>query len=135
MGTIDQNQIKSEYYTEAMRYMENAKETLAKAIKRGDSYQDEKYVKTACGIAYSGILKALDGYFILKEIKDTGGKKSIEYYRDNIAKIDRKLMGHLNNAYKILHIIGYYEGVTYVKTIKDGFHLAYTIIDKIKPAA
>ena len=32
-------------------------------------YLDDKYVKTACGNAYNGVLKALDGYFILKDVK------------------------------------------------------------------
>ena len=42
-------------------------------------------------------------------------------------------MNYLNNAYEILHISGYYEGVTSVKTITDGFELANIIIGKIKP--
>ena len=43
--------------------MENARENLQKAGKDGDLYQDSKYVKTASGIAYNAVLKALDGYF------------------------------------------------------------------------
>ena len=62
MGTIDQDKVKAEYYKEAIRYMDNAKETLLKAGKEDDIYKDEKYVKTACGIAFNGVLKALDGY-------------------------------------------------------------------------
>lgn len=42
--------------------MENATETLKKAGKDGKYYKDEKYVKTACGTAYNGVLKALDIY-------------------------------------------------------------------------
>jgi len=49
--------------------MENARENLKKAGKDGDTYQDSKYVKTAFSIAYSAVLKALDGYFLLKDIK------------------------------------------------------------------
>jgi hypothetical protein len=133
MSIDEQTQIKTIYYNEAVRYMSNASETLKRAGKEDRFYIDDKYVKTACGIAYNGILKALDGYFILKEVKPPKGKKSIEYYRNNVAKIDRKLMNYLNNAYEILHISGYYEGVTSVKTITDGFELANSIIAKIKP--
>jgi len=133
MTTAQQKALKEAYYNEALRYMSNAKETLKKAGKEGRFYKDDKYVKTACGIAYNAVLKALDGYFSLKEINLPRGKKSIEYYRDNLAKIDRKLMNYLNNAYEILHISGYYEGLTSVPTIKDGFELAYFIIEKIKP--
>ena len=133
MSIDEQTQIKTIYYNESVRYMSNASETLKRAGKEDRFYIDDKYVKTACGIAYNGILKALDGYFILKEVKPPKGKKSIEYYRNNVAKIDRKLMNYLNNAYEILHISGYYEGVTSVKTITDGFELANSIIAKIKP--
>ena len=135
MESTVSDKITNEYYQEAIRYMENAKETLKKAGKEDDFYQDDKYVKTACGIAYCAVLKALDGYFILKEVKKQRGRKSIEYYRDNISKIDRKLLNYLNNAYFILHLEGYYEGNLSVDTINSGLKSAYLIIDKIKPAA
>jgi hypothetical protein len=135
MGTLDQDKIRSEYYEEAIRYMENAKETLKKAGKEDDFYKDDKYVKTACGIAYNAVLKALDGYLLLREVKRPKGRKSIEYYRDNISRIDRRLMLFLNNAYMTLHLDGYYDGNVSVDTINSGFKSAYLIIDKIKPAA
>ena len=135
MGPLEQDQIRSEYYKEAIRYMENAKETLKKAGKEDDFYKDDKYVKTACGIAYNAVLKALDGYLITKDVKVLKRRKSIEFYRDNIARIDRKLMAHLNNAYTVLHLDGYYDGNVIVDTINSGFKSAYLIIDKIKPAA
>lgn len=50
-------------YKEAMRYVENANETLKLAGKDGKFYIDQKYVRTACGTAYSGILVALDFLF------------------------------------------------------------------------
>ena len=133
MSIEEQQQIKQTYYSEALRYMDNAKETLQKAGKDDRFYIDDKYVKTACGTAYNGVLKALDGYFILKEVKKPKGKKSIDYYKLNITKIDKKLLNYLNNAYEVLHISGYYEGVTSVKVIQEGFDLAYDIIEKIKP--
>ncbi len=133
MSIEEQKQIKVQYYNEALRYMDNAKETLKKAGKQDKFYIDDKYTKTACGIAYNGVLMALDGYFILKSIKQPRGRKSIEYYQTNIAKIDKKLNVYLKNAYEILHISGYYDGVTSVKTITDGFEIATDIINKIKP--
>lgn len=41
-------------YKKSMRYIENAKEQLSKAGKEGKFFEDDKYVKTACGTAYSG---------------------------------------------------------------------------------
>lgn len=136
MSTQEQQQIKKKYYKEAMRYMDNAKENLQKAGKEGKFYKDEKYVKTACGTAYNGVLKALDGFLLLKNVEPPkGSRKSIFYYQQNLAKLDKKVLNTLNNAYNVLHLSGYYDGVTSVPTITDGFELAYDIIDKIKPAA
>jgi len=134
MSIKEQQEVKEMYYNEAIRYMDNAKEILKKADKKDNTYQDEKYVKIASGTAYSAVLKALDGYFILKQADKKKGRKDIDYYIDNIAKIDKKLLSNLNNAYKILHLSGYYDGITNVKVIQEGFELAYTIIEKIKPS-
>ena len=133
MSIEEQNEVKIKYYNEAIRYMDNAKETLKKAGKEDKFYLDKKYVKTACGTAYNGVLTALDGYLILKEIKKTRGRKSIEYYQNSIAKTDKKLLNYVNNAYDILHLSGYYDGINTVSVIKEGFNMAYYIIDKIKP--
>ena len=133
MSKEEQYKIKQDYYNEAMRYMANAKDTLKIAGKEDNHYIDDKYVKTACGIAYNGVLKALDGYFIIKDIKRGKGRKSIEFYQNNISKIDKKLNSDVSNAYKILHLSGYYDGVTNVRVINEGFELANNIIKKIEP--
>jgi hypothetical protein len=135
MSTEEQIQIKEQYYNEAIRYMDNAKQALKQAGKENNYYKDEKYVKTACGTAYNGVLKALDGYFILKEIKPVkkGSRKDRQYYEKAITIIDKKLLKYFETAYRVLHLEGYYEGETYVKTISSGFDVAYEIIDKVKP--
>jgi hypothetical protein len=135
MSIQEQEQVKTKYYNEAIRYMDNAKESLKKAKKRDNYYQDIKYVKTACGTAYNGVLLALDGFFLMKGIENPEGKdrKSIEYYHKNLSKLDKKLLNQLNSAYKILHLWGYYDGIEKATVVKDGFDDAYTIIDKIKP--
>jgi hypothetical protein len=118
-----------------MRYMDNARETLKKAGKDGPRYTDKKYVRTACGTAYNGVLIALDAWFKLKEVPELSQKKrkSIEYYTDRVAKVDKKMLSYLDIAYDILHLCGYYDGIRSVKAIKDGFDAAYRIIEKIKP--
>ena len=134
MTVQEQEQTKEKYYSEALRYMENAKEYLKNAQKEDDFYLDKKYVKTACGTAYSGLLVALDGFFTLKDLKPKGKeRKSIEFYQRNITRIDKKMLNTLNSAYEILHLLGYYDGITKVSVVKEGFDLAYTIIDRIKP--
>jgi len=134
MSIQEQQKKREKYYNEAMRYMDNAKESLQNARKEDNFYHDKKYVKTACGTAYNGVLVALDGYLQLKDIKPKGKeRKSIEYYQENLGKIDRKLLNYLNSAYEILHLWGYYDGITNAKVINEGFEDAYTIIEKIKP--
>ncbi|KAA6348270.1 hypothetical protein EZS27_004281 [termite gut metagenome] len=90
MSIDEQVLIKGKYYPEAIRYMENAKETLQKTGKEDNYYKDRKYVRTTCGTAYNGILIALDTYLLLRGIKKTKGRKSIKYYQEEIGKIDKK---------------------------------------------
>ena len=129
-------EIQTKYYNEAIRYMDNAKEALRKAGKDDKFYTDDKYVKVACGTAYSGVLVALDGYLLIHGVsKPKKGRKSIQYYEENLGKIDRSLLRYLNSAYEILHLSGYYDGLSHAPTILGGFGLAYDIIEKIKPMA
>jgi hypothetical protein len=39
----------------------------------------------------------------------------------------------LNNAYTVLHLDGYYGGITNIKTIESGFDDAISIIARLKP--
>jgi hypothetical protein len=137
METIrtEQEQKKQLAHAEAMRYMSNATETLQKAGKEDYRYRDDKYVRTACGIAYLGLLKALDAFFELRGVPLPPKKKhkNIDYYSSNAAKLDGKLSTDLHEAYRLLHIEGYYEGILDVNTIKSGFDNAYRIIARIKP--
>ncbi len=134
MSIDEQKQIKEVYYNEAIRYMENAKESFQKAGKEDNYYIDDKYVKTACGTAYNGVLKALDGYFILKEVsKQKKGRKDRQYYEKSITVIDKKLLKYFETVYNVLHLTGYYDGETNVTVIQSGIKVAYDIIEKIKP--
>ena len=137
MSIQEQEDTKVRFYGEAMRYMDNAREYLKSAKKQDNYYRDTKYVRTACSVAYSGVLIALDGYLTLKGVEKPKKKlrKSIEYYQENLGKLDRKLLDRLNMAYRILHLYGYYDGENSATVIKEGFDQAFTIIEKIKPAA
>ena len=136
MMVDEQNKIREKYHSEAVRYMDNAKECLKNARKDGNYYRDPKYVRMACGTAYSGVLVALDGFLILKGIHKPTGKdrKSIEYYQNQIGKLDKKMLDYVNGAYKILHLFGYYDGIEKADVVKSGFDEANKIIEKIKPA-
>jgi len=134
MTRDEQEQFKAKHYNEALRYMENAKATLQKAKKEDDYYNDRKYVRTACGTAYNGVLVALDAYLVLKEVEIPKKKRrSIAFYTDNIAQLDKKMLNYLDVVYSVLHLEGYYDGILSARVLKVGFDVAYQIIEKIKP--
>jgi hypothetical protein len=120
-------------YKEAMRYIENANATLQLAGKDGKFYVGDKYVKTACGTAYSGVLKALDFLFDIKQVPKKKGRKSIEYYKGIVSGLDKSFLRNLNSAYHILLLEGYYEGETGIKNIEAGFDYVIDIIEALKP--
>lgn len=135
MSIQEKNEIKRIAYKEALRYIMNAREALNKAKKQGNYYQDPKYVRSASGIAYSGMLLALDTYLRTHDIHPPkGARKSIEWYRDNLRKLDLKLLNEVNTAYNVLHILGYYEGELNVTILKDGMSKAVTVINRIRPS-
>jgi hypothetical protein len=136
MTREEQNIFLSKEYTEALRYMDNAKETLQKAKKKDDGYYtDKKYVRTACGTAYNGVLLALDAWFEMKGVENLkkNNRKSIEFYKRHVSEFDKKMADYFDTVYSVLHLSGYYDGTLKVKTIQTGFEDAYKIIEKIKP--
>jgi len=135
MSVQEQQELKKRYYSEALRYMENAKECLQRTTIEYNRYSDPKYVKMACGTAYSGVLVALDCFLTLNGMHKPTGKerKSIEYYQKNLGKLDRKMLGVLNDTYQILHLSGYYDGIQNVEVVKVGFKNANALIKKIRP--
>ena len=92
---------------EAHRYLENAKEILRdKAQKEDGLYKDEKYVKMAGNTAYSGLLVALDGLFGIKK----KGRKNVDWYQEELGKVDKKVLNTFNAAYNNLHLAVGYDG-------------------------
>jgi hypothetical protein len=136
MTSEEQNDFLSKQYAEAIRYMDNAEETLKRAVKQDDGrYKDEKYVRSACGIAYLGVLVAVDAWLTMKGVRIPKKRNhtNIDFYLSNVAKLDMKMLDRLNDAYNVLHLDGYYRKVKNIKTIESGFDEAYYIIGKIKP--
>jgi uncharacterized protein (UPF0332 family) len=136
MTQLEKQVFKKKSYQEALRYMDNAKEVLKKAGKEGIFYKDKKYVRMACGTAYNGILVALDAWLTLKGIEipqEKGKRTSIDFYRQHIAKLDKKALSYVNNAYDVLHLYGYYDGILDSRVVNAGLDTAYELINKIKP--
>ena len=100
-------------YIKAKRYLENAVDILkTKGNKQGRFYEDEKYVRMACGTAYSGTLIALDTYLESKGkaiVKKRHQRKSVDDYKRALSEIDNILLKHFFNTYEVLHLGGYYN--------------------------
>jgi hypothetical protein len=117
--------------------MENASEILrTKAKKKDRYYGDEKYVRMACATAYNALLLATETFLEMKgksiQLK-RGSRTSVKDFKKNLAEVDSKVLNDFNTSYQILHLDGYYDGVTNYNVIKEGMDSAIQIINKIKP--
>lgn len=99
---------------DALRYIENAKEILRKSAVEDGRYANEKYVKSACGIAYLGMLKAIDQYLLKRGVSKKALPKKVEEYEKALRRyaspMNGKLLRSFNDIYDELHIAGYYRG-------------------------
>ncbi len=131
---------KKDIYSEAMRYIENAKEILStKAGKDGDYYSDKKYVRMASHTAYLGVLIALDGLLEYKGIEKPKNRSlsrdavSVKFYREHLGKINNKMLTLFNETvYPNLHELGGYDGVLDVDTIQKGIKIAVEMIEWVR---
>ena len=131
MGIEQQRAVKDAAYEEAKRYMDNARDTYRLARKDGKSYTDKKYVRGGGNYAYHAVLIALEGLLKAKGIEPPQ-KKNIDYYRQQIGAMDRKLLRTLNLAYDILHLAAGYEGNQSVAMNQEGLEYAEEIIERLK---
>lgn len=124
-------------YREAVRYLTNAQEILrTKARKLNRYYEDEKYVRMACGTAYNGVLKAVDTYLELRGKtlgKRNKGRLSVQDYQKALTSVDQKILNEFNSAYEILHLSGYYDGILKADVIHSGLDSFAMILNQIKP--
>ena len=117
---------------EARRYLDNAKEILSeKAQKEGGYYQDKKYVKMAGHTAYTGVLLALDGYLG----KKGKGRKDVDWYKQQLSGLDKKLLSNFIAVYDTLHLSMSYDGNPSSKVAKAGLEDAESIINWIENRA
>ena len=94
--------------------MANARETLRRSTVKDNAYVDVKYVKSALGIAYLGILEAINAYLIAKGLTEKDLPRKFEEYQKALKKFggvhNGKLFRQFNVIYHELHIAGYYHG-------------------------
>lgn len=120
-------------YDECDRYLNNASDILKKnaGLKDGE-FLDTKYVAMAGGIAYKGVLLALDEYLKRKEGLKYVKPKSIEEYRTRLAKQNKSLLKLTNEVYAGLHLSMYYHAVPSINVWKKNKEIAKEILNYIK---
>ena len=121
---------------DAIRYINNAKEILKKSKVVEGYYTDLKYVKSAFGILYLGILKAIDDFLFKRGVEEITLPKKIEEYMKYFKKYgspyDGKLIKEFESLYKEVHIAGYYRSLlSSVKVVKDIFEESEKFIKKL----
>lgn len=133
-------------HKKAVRYMDNAKELLGRSPIKDNTYTDVKYIKSACGVAYLGVLKAIDDYLLRHGLTDKELPQSVEGYRKALQKhvsihptvgayANGKLLTVFEAIYRELHIAGYYRGnLRNTGTVKESFKAAKEFIEKIRAA-
>lgn len=115
--------------TEAKRYLENARTILSeKAHKENGYYQDRRYVRMAGNTAYSGVLVALDS--ILEDKKK--GRKDVKWYKQHLAKMDKRLLDTFVSVYDTLHLAVGYDGNLDSEVVQTGLKRAESIIDWVE---
>jgi len=122
---------------EPLRYIYNAKEILGRSPIEDDVYTDEKYVKSACGVAYLGVLKAIDEYLLKKGLARNELPKKVEEYEKALKKYggvhNGKLLRQFSYLYDELHIAGYYRGLLHkANIVKEALKGAKDFIAKLK---
>lgn len=110
---------------EAKRYLENARTILSeKAHKENGFYQYRKYVRMAGNTAYSGVLVALDT--LLEDKKE--GRKDVSWYKEQLTKLDKRLLTTFVAAYDTLHLAIGYDGNLDSKVVQAGLEQADYIV-------
>jgi hypothetical protein len=121
---------------EAIRYLENAKDILSKSPIEDNIYLDDKYVKSACGVAYLGVLRAIEDYLLSKGLSKKELPKKVEEYMKALKKYaspyNGKLVKEFDALYDTLHIAGYYRGLLHsTSVVKEALKAAQTFIEKL----
>lgn len=120
---------KQKAYTEAMRYIDNAREILtSKAGKDGKFYKDRKYVKMAGNTIWNGVLLAMDYKFPEIKAATKKGRADVNSYKEVLAKHNKKMLNYFNSTYESAHLAMGYDGHLSSLISKDAIENSEVII-------
>ncbi|MEK7699508.1 MAG: DUF5618 family protein [Planctomycetota bacterium] len=122
---------------ESLRYLQNAKEILARTPIDNNDYRDIKPVREAFSTAYLAVLEAINEALLERGVSKKELPKSVDGYRIALKKYfaahNGKLARKFENLYDTLHIAGYYRGLIHnTVLVKAALKDAREFIDKFK---
>ncbi|OHC07897.1 MAG: hypothetical protein A3K25_05845 [Planctomycetes bacterium RIFOXYB12_FULL_42_10] len=122
---------------ESLRYLQNAKEILAKIPIEDNNYTDIKPLRESFGTAYLAVLEAINEALLKKGLTKKDLPKSVDGYRialqKHFAAHNGKLARGFECLYDTLHIAGYYRGLIHNATlVKDALKATKEFIDKFQ---
>lgn len=116
-------------YSEAHRYLENARGLLQKAGRENGFYRDQKYIRLAGDAAWKAVLIAVEHWLTKKGVvRQKANRPDVDWYSAEISKINHKLNTYFHSAYHILHMSMGYDGVQNKTVIHEGMNQAVEII-------
>lgn len=125
-------ELAKKFFEQADRFYRNAKDILAKVPISYRLYMDGKAVAEASATCYLAVLKALNGYLVLRGMDERNLPRSYYAYLDALKRClahNGKVKSALTIVYQNLHIFGYYRDGVNVSVIKEGFQAAKFIIE------
>lgn len=118
---------------QALRFFNNAKETLKKSPVEYALFKDTKYVAEACGMCYLAVVRAIESHLLRKGV-------SHKNLPDDAGKIRKILKGHTNGngkilsayntVYETIHVLAYYQDYSGELNIRTAFEQAKYLINK-----
>ena len=127
------NQPKS---TEALRYLNNARDILRQTPAERDVYVDLKRVREAMGTAYLAVLEGINEGLLRRGVGRKELPKSVDAYRLALQRHMRvhngKLLREFESLYDLLHLSAYYRARIYNrKVVREALAAAQTFIERV----
>ena len=120
------------HYNRTLRHIDNAEAELKKAGKDGSYYTNKKYVKSAGGIAYTGVLEATKQYIALKDVAINDGADEREI-KSALSKLNPNAVEPFNHFYSYLYFSVHLYGNSNVRNLTEVMKAAREFIALLKP--
>ena len=122
--------------TEALRYLNNARDILRQVPAEREVYVDLKRVREAMGTAYLAVLEGINEGLLRRGVGRKELPRSVDAHRlalqRHMGAHNGKLLREFESLYDLLHLSGYYRARIYHrKVVREALNAAQTFIEKV----